>query len=126
LAGGERAGGLRDLWPLITDRLLDILIPDIKYCGGVQEFLSIVAAANVSDLGISPHNPSGPISTAFSAHLASIIPNLVSLEFPFREIEWRDNLLTHPEPIVRGTYKLSGKESIGVELCDSESEVLPA
>lgn len=40
----------------------------------------------------APHNPSGPISTAASAHVVFASPNSSLLEYPFGEIDWRSDL----------------------------------
>ena len=115
MAGGERAKGLHDLWPILVNRELDVVMPDVKHCG-ISELLHIAAAAKISGIGMSPHSPSGPISTAFSAHLCSTIPNLVALEFPFGEAEWRKELMSPEEPRIGGSFYVPHGSGLGMKL----------
>jgi L-rhamnonate dehydratase len=52
--------------PLIEDRLIDILQPDVMWVGGMTELLRIAAHASVHDTPVVPHG-SGPYSYHFIA-----------------------------------------------------------
>ena len=52
--------------PLIEDRLIDILQPDVMWVGGMSELLKIAAHASTLDIPVIPHG-SGPYSYHFIA-----------------------------------------------------------
>src|SRR3984885_7496731 len=83
LAGGENAVGVSGLFPTITAGVYDIVMPDIKYCGGYGEFIRLAALADRFDTEISPHNPSGPLAHIHTLHLCTILelPGLVEQQF---------------------------------------------
>ena len=114
LAGGERIRRIEDVWPLVSEQLLDVIMPDVKHCGGINNFLKIAAVAEAADISIAPHNPSGPISTAISANLSSIIPNLIYLEYPYGEIDDRNIYTDIKEPIKEGNYNLDKLKNYGM------------
>ncbi len=116
LAGGERVRGLHEAQLILRDRLLDVIMPDVKHCLGVTSWFHIAAMAEAMNIGIAPHNPAGPVSTAFSAQLCAIIPNLVWLEFPYSEVPWRNTVVTPEENISNGVYRLSESPGNGLQL----------
>lgn len=63
---------------------VDVVMPDIKYCGGVDGLRSILADASALGVQVSPHNPSGPVATLATIH-ASAGQRLRSLEVAWRE-----------------------------------------
>ena len=59
-------------------------MPDVKHVGGFGPLLDVLKMG-AGRIEISPHNPSGPISTAASLHAAAVHPELVrSLEYSFQ------------------------------------------
>jgi galactonate dehydratase len=85
LAGAELMVGLSGFVPLLRAGLYDVVMPDVKYAGGLEETLRIAAACARHGTGCSPHNPSGPICHVHSVHVASVIPNMPLLEVQFEE-----------------------------------------
>jgi galactonate dehydratase len=80
VAGGEHFStryGFRDA---IAGRWVDILQPDVGYCGGPVELTHIAAMADAFGIVIALHDSSGPVSTAASLHAAVTIPNLKIVE----------------------------------------------
>lgn len=69
LAGAEMSMGLEAFTPFIE--LYDVIMPDVKYCGGPSELLRIADAAAAAGTLVAPHNPSGPVATGHSIHLAA-------------------------------------------------------
>lgn len=81
IATGERLftkWGYRDVLELGA---ASVLQPDLAHCGGIWEARKIAAAAEVSYVGIAPHNPYSWLLTAVSVHLDFAIPNFVIQEF---------------------------------------------
>ena len=76
LAGGEFLFGVEGFAPLCEENAVDIIMPDIKHCGGLLEAFRIAAVAEANGVKVSPHNPSGPVSTAASVALCAALPNL--------------------------------------------------
>jgi galactonate dehydratase len=55
----------------------------VKHVGGFGPLVAAIGALG-KQIEVSPHNPSGPISTAASLHAAAVHPELVrSLEYSF-------------------------------------------
>lgn len=118
-AGGESIFGREGFAPLIATRALDILMPDVKHCGGILELKYIAALAETAGLQIAPHNPSGPIATAASIQAVASIPNFAILEWAFGEVPWRGDLITPREEFADGYITVSDKPGLGYELNQS-------
>lgn len=85
LAGAETLAGLAGFAPVIAAGAYDVLMPDIKYCGGHEEMRRIAALAQLHGIEIAPHNPTGPICHAHTVQACATIPNLGRLEVQFGE-----------------------------------------
>ena len=117
LAGGEAIFGIKGFAPLLQSNALHIIMPDVKHCGGLQELKNIAAIADASgQVRVAPHNPSGPVSTAVSAHLCANIPNFAILEFAYGEVPWRAQLLNPPEQFVNGNIVVNDDPGFGFTL----------
>lgn len=114
LAGGELMFDPEEARAAVADRLVDVLMPDVKHAGGTQRVLRIARSA--PDLAISPHNPSGPVATAASAHVFAACPNATVLEYQFGETPWRSELVDGLERVVNGRLHLSDRPGLGVTL----------
>ena len=116
LAGGEILFGAGGFEPLCRNRAVDIIMPDVKHCGGILEGKKIAALAEAHGVEFSPHNPSGPVATAASAQLAAGLPNFSILEYAWGEAEWRSQLVVPPERFENGCLPLSDRPGLGIEL----------
>lgn len=85
LAGCETMVGRAGFQPFLDAGVYDVIMPDVKYAGGLRELLRIAAAAERSGVACSPHNPTGPIAHAHSLHLSAHLPLFPSLEFQYGE-----------------------------------------
>jgi len=94
-------------------------MPDVKHCGGLLELTRIAAAAASQGVKVAPHNPSGPVSTAASAHVAAGASNVNFLELQYGEVPWRSEVLTPPERFVNGTIAVSDRPGLGFVLNDA-------
>lgn len=118
-AGCEFQLGLEGFAPFIENRALDVVMPDVKYAGGIEECRRIARLAEVHGVGLSPHNPSGPISHAASLHLVATIPNCFILEHQFNESPLFDSLVGHKLPkIIDGAVSPPADPGLGVDLED--------
>ena len=69
----------------------DVLQPDLAHCGGILEARQIAAAAEVSFVGVAPHNPYSWLLTMASLQLDFATPNFLIQEF----------LVDHPPEVER-------------------------
>jgi galactonate dehydratase len=67
---------------------------------------------------VSPHNPSGPVSTAASVHVAAGLRNFNVLELQYGEVAWRGELLTPPERFVNGRIDVANRPGLGITVSD--------
>ncbi len=83
IAAGELFWGKKEFRSILENRWAHIIMPDVKHIGGFGPLLDVIEMAR-GKIEISPHNPSGPISTAASIHAAALYPDIVkSLEYAF-------------------------------------------
>jgi galactonate dehydratase len=118
VASGETRHGRRAYRELIERQAVDVLQPDVKWTGGVSEAKKIAAWAETYQTWIAPHNNSGPVATAASAHLAASLPNFLILETPSRAPEWEEELLRGSGLVQEGQVtreRLRTRPGLGIE-----------
>ena len=91
---------------------LDILQPDIYWCGGLSETLKITAYATVHDLIVIPHGHSTPIGIHYSAAQSPI-------HTPYQEylVKWNainQHFLAEPLHPENGLIAVPGADAAGV------------
>lgn len=83
VAAGELFWGRPRFARIVDNGWADVIMPDVKHVGGLGPLLDVIRMAE-GRAEVSPHNPSGPISTAASLHAAAVLPDSVrSLEYAF-------------------------------------------
>jgi len=92
----------------------DVFMPDIKHIVGIKDLQKLFLQARSLGCSLSAHNPSGVISTAFSAHLCAAVEIDEPLEYPYRAVPDRQIMSLPIEPIENGVYYLSDKPGIGI------------
>ena len=103
IAGGEHAYGVNLFKRLVEEDILDIVMPDVKFCGGPVEAYRIGTELEPAYPGsVSMHCPSGPLSLLASAHATIAFENTLPLEHAVYEIDWRHTLLEPQENIQNG------------------------
>ena len=115
MAGGEVLFGVSGFAPLVERRAVDVIMPDVKHCGGLLELTHIAAMAAGQGIKVAPHNPSGPVSTAASLQVCGM-DNVNFLELQYGEVEWRSEVLSPPERFIDGTIAVPDRPGFGVEL----------
>jgi galactonate dehydratase len=85
LAGAEQMATLAAFRPLLEAEAYDVMMPDVKYAGGLREILRIAEAFDAAGVAFSPHNPSGPICHAASLHVSAVAEAFTLLELQFDE-----------------------------------------
>jgi galactonate dehydratase len=114
VAAAEFARTPDELRPALDEGLLDVVMPDVKHCGGVTRALALIDAA--APVAASPHNPTGPISTAVSAQLCAAAAPAAVLEYAYGEVEWRNDLVFGGEQVKDGRLWLNDRPGIGIDL----------
>jgi galactonate dehydratase len=115
-AGGESIRGIEGFYPYIKAEAVDILMPDVKICGGMLELLKIAALAEGARLQVAPHGPASPVGNAAAAQVCAAMPNFLILEFSYGEVPWRAELVDPPETIVDSCLPLSDRPGLGIRL----------
>lgn len=115
-AGGEALYGINAFYRYAGAQAADILMPDVKLCGGILELKKISAIAEAAGLAVSPHGPASPIGNIAAAQVMATVPNFTMLEYAFGEVPWRAELLSPLEDVAGGALSLSPRPGLGVEL----------
>lgn len=116
LAGMEKGVSPADFQPYIAEQLYDVLMPDVKYDGGLGATRHIAEAALSAGIFIAPHNPTGPICYAASVAVSATLPNLLFLEVQFGESDLFWDLVGGAYPFVDGSVAVSTEPGFGVTL----------
>jgi galactonate dehydratase len=116
IAGGESGYGKDFFDELIQGGAVNVIMPDIKFCGGVVEAYKAGKSAIQAGRQISLHNPSGPISQLACAHVTAAISGSMPLEHAVGEADWRAELLSPPERIYDGRLWFPEGDGIGAVL----------
>ena len=115
-AGGESIYGVEGFYPYIKAGAVDILMPDVKYGGGMLELKKIAALAQGAGLPVAPHGPASPVGNVAAAHICATLPNFHILEFSYGEVPWRAEVIHPPESLDHGYIVLSDRPGLGIEL----------
>ena len=116
MAGAENAYGSKTMSKLINEDVLDIVMPDVKFCGGPSEVINFYKSIPNPQKSISMHCPSGPISLLTSAHITSAIESSIPLEHAVEEVNWRKDLTYPAENIENGNFNIPKGNGIGANL----------
>ncbi len=99
---GEQLYNRWDFQPLLDEKSISIIQPDICHAGGISELRKIASAAETQYVNVAPHNSNGPISTAASLHLDMNIPNCFKQEIFVSFLDRYEAVLTNQIPIHDG------------------------
>ena len=115
-AGGESIYGVEGIYPYIKAEAVDIVMPDVKVCGGLLEVKKIAALAEGAGLLVSPHGPASPVGNAAAAQVSATIPSFNILELAYGEVPWRADVIDPPEAIDASSLALSRRSGFGITL----------
>ena len=115
LAGGELIYGSH-FFDLLCLQGYDILMPDIKYCGGISEAVNISKIVASHGKTTSLHNPSGPVSTLASAYTSLALSNSGILEHAVFESKWRKDIVKPQEEIRNGYIYIPDKQGMSSQI----------
>ena len=119
-AGLETSVGWETMRPFCEAGAYDVVMPDMKYIGGVREMARVAARCDPLGVEVSPHNPSGPICHAASLQVSATLDAFDMLELQFDESPLFDSLVGAPfAEISDGKAELPPGPALGVELDDA-------
>jgi len=122
LCVSERLIGRAEFKQAIDTGAIDVVMPDLCWCGGFSEAIAIAGMAEASQLPVAPHNSGGPVLHAANAHFSTAVPNLYVMEsIRDRYNGWHRNLVTNPLPVRDGSLSIPEGPGLGTEF---ETELL--
>ena len=116
VAGGERQIGLWGFEPLLRGKLLDVVMPDIKYTGGYSGMLAVANRAHECGVQFSPHNPTGPVCHMGSLHACALVPNFLILERQSEGTIYDQIVIGDHPKLVDGAYAVPQGPGLGITL----------
>jgi galactonate dehydratase len=133
IATGERFTSLWDFQMLLARGAAQMVRPDVCLVGGISGARKVAALAEASHVGVVPHNPLSPVSTAACLQIAATAPNFVLQEFP--NDTWGEAGDMRPEPAElvagavvhdgEGFVDISDEAGLGVSLQPGAAERFP-
>ncbi len=126
IATGERLHSIHEFAMLLARGAVQYIRPDVCLAGGLTHSKKIAAIAESHYVGVVPHNPLSPISTAACLQLAASIPNFTIQEYPIGELEPpKSEIVTEPLKQEGGFLTIPDGPGIGVELADGAETRFP-
>jgi galactonate dehydratase len=127
IATGERLHTIQEFEMLLRRGAVQFVRPDVCLCGGITGAKKVAALAEASYVGVVPHNPLSPVSTAACVQLAACIPNFTIQEYPTGEdqppkSEIVKTALTYDG---QGSLLVPDAPGIGVELAPDAAQRHP-
>lgn len=119
VAGGEHGYGRQWFDDLIDRGAVSVVMPDIKFCGGVAEGHRIGRSALAAKGQVSLHGPAGPISLLHGGHVTAALAKGMPLEHAVDEASWRHEVLSPAELVKDGMLWIPPGPGLGATLDDS-------
>ncbi len=117
LAGCELITSVAAFESFLEASVYDVVMPDVKYAGGLVEMLRIGDAAAKRDVMCSPHNPTGPIAHLHSVHISSLLAEFPFLEFQYGETPLFFDIVEGDLPDPRsGTSEIPRGPGLGIAI----------
>jgi galactonate dehydratase len=113
---GERQYTRWDFAPYLQEGLVNYIMPDICWTGGISEMKRIAVLAETYYVPISPHDASGAFNVISGAHVLMNVPNIYRLEMSEHSVKNYNSVITEPLDIRDGHLHLPGKPGLGFEL----------
>ncbi|MGH3430650.1 MAG: mandelate racemase/muconate lactonizing enzyme family protein, partial [Mycobacteriales bacterium] len=116
LCVGERLHTRWDFVELLHEGLVNYVMPDVCWTGGITELKKIATLAEAHAVPIAPHGAHGPIQAVAGAHVMVGVPNFYRLELLGSAwLRLYDACIAPPLDIRRGELFLSDRPGLGVE-----------
>ncbi|HCH10552.1 MAG TPA: hypothetical protein DEW32_15290 [Dehalococcoidia bacterium] len=103
---------------LLHQRACSYIRPDVCLAGGLTHSKKIAAVAESFNVGVIPHNPLTPISTAACIQIDACIPNFVLQEYTGEDKPPKSEMVKDPLRLEEGYLEIPDRPGIGVEIND--------
>ncbi|HEV2072634.1 MAG TPA: galactonate dehydratase [Thermomicrobiales bacterium] len=126
IATGERLHTIFEFEMLLARGAVQYVRPDVCLCGGITGAKKIATLAEAHYVGVVPHNPLGPVSTAACLQIAACIPNFALQEYPLGEDRPPKSEIVKNRLQRDGGYlTIPDSPGIGIELAEDAAERFP-
>ncbi|MCI0834022.1 MAG: mandelate racemase/muconate lactonizing enzyme family protein [Chloroflexi bacterium] len=127
IATGERFTSLWEFQMALSRNSVQYIRPDVCLVGGISGARKIAALAEANHVGVVPHNPLSPVSTAACLQIAATAPNFALQEYPIGEDAppKSDMVSGMAEHDGNGYLVISDAPGIGIELKPDAIEKCP-
>jgi galactonate dehydratase len=126
IATGERIHTIWEFEMLLSRGAVQYVRPDVCMCGGITHAKKIAALAEARHVGVVPHNPLSPVSTAACIQIAACIPNFALQEYPLAEWPPKEHGIVKSQlECIDGFLTVPDAPGIGVELAEDAMERFP-
>jgi galactonate dehydratase len=126
IATGERLHTIYEFEALLSRGAVQYVRPDVCLAGGLTHSKKIAALAEAHHVGVVPHNPLSPVSTAACIQLAACIPNFALQEYPLGEdVPPKSDIVKSTLKLENGFLVIPDVPGIGIELAEDAAERYP-
>ncbi len=115
-AGGESGYGREFFRSVVENGALNVVMPDVKHCGGLAEARASGLAAMKAGGDVSLHSPTGPVSLIGGGHATAAMPEAIHLEHAVYETDWRAEVVLPYERVESGRLWMPDGVGLGAEL----------
>jgi galactonate dehydratase len=116
IATGERFTSMYQFRELLAAGGCRFVRPDVCICGGISHSKKVAALAEAFHVGVIPHNPLSPISTAACVQIDACIPNFALQEYTGESESPKRDLVVEPLALERGYLRVPETPGLGIEL----------
>ncbi|MDP6402905.1 MAG: mandelate racemase/muconate lactonizing enzyme family protein [SAR202 cluster bacterium] len=116
---GENLYYMHDYVPYFERHAADVFMVDVPW-NGFSQSKKVGDLAEVYQLNVAPHNYYSHLSSAISASLCAVLPNVRIMEIDIDDVPWKDDLVTDPPEIVDGYITVPTGPGWGTDLNEEE------
>lgn len=109
--------------PLLKERAVSVIHPDVLSAGGILETKKVGDMAQEYGVQMALHMAETPIGCLAAAHAAAATENFIACEFHSSEVDWWEDMVKvgPGKPIVdRGFIRVSDAPGLGIEELNDE------